>query len=64
MTMTQPDLDAAAGGLGFELDEELAMVRDTARDFADGVLAPLATKHDREESIADEVYQQLGELGF
>ena len=41
MTMTQPDLDAAAGGLGFELDEELAMVRDTARDFADVVLAPL-----------------------
>lgn len=63
MTMTHPDLGAATG-LGFELDEELAMVRDTARDFADGVLAPLATKHDREESIADDVYQQLGELGF
>ena len=63
MTMTHPDLGATTG-LGFELDEELAMVRDTARDFADGVLAPLATKHDREESIADDVYQQLGELGF
>ena len=50
--------------LGFELDEELSMVRDSARDFADGVLAPLATKHDREETISDDVYKQLGELGF
>ncbi len=64
MTMTHPDIDTAAGGLGFELDEELAMVRDSARDFADGVLAPLATKHDREETISDDVYKQLGELGF
>ena len=64
MTMTHPDIDSAAVGLGFELDEELSMVRDSARDFADGVLAPLATKHDREETISDEVYKQLGELGF
>ncbi len=64
MTMTHPDIDSAAVGLGFELDEELSMVRDSARDFADGVLAPLATKHDREETISDEVYRQLGELGF
>jgi len=64
MTMTHSDIDSAAAGLGFDLGEELSMVRDSARDFADGVLAPLATKHDREESISDEVYQQLGELGF
>mgnify|MGYP000358884171 FL=1 len=64
MTMTHPDIDTAAAGLGFELDEELSMVRDSARDFADGVLAPLATKHDREETISDDVYKQLGELGF
>ncbi len=64
MTMTHSDIDAAAAGLGFDLGEELSMVRDSARDFADGVLAPLATKHDREESISDDVYKQLGELGF
>ncbi len=64
MTMTHSDIDSAAVGLGFDLGEELSMVRDSARDFADGVLAPLATKHDREESIADDVYEQLGELGF
>ncbi|MDA8592871.1 acyl-CoA dehydrogenase family protein [Planctomycetota bacterium] len=62
--MTHSDIDAAAAGLGFDLGEELSMVRDSARDFADGVLAPLATKHDREESISDDVYKQLGELGF
>ena len=62
--MTHSDIDSAAVGLGFDLGEELSMVRDSARDFADGVLAPLATKHDREESIADDVYEQLGELGF
>ncbi|MDG1490874.1 MAG: acyl-CoA dehydrogenase family protein, partial [Planctomycetota bacterium] len=62
--MTHPDIDTAAAGLGFELDEELSMVQDSARDFADGVLGPLATKHDREETISDEVYKQMGELGF
>ena len=51
-------------GLSFELGEDLTMVRDAAREFADGVLAPLATQHDREAHIDDSVYQQLGELGF
>ncbi|MGB0332312.1 MAG: acyl-CoA dehydrogenase family protein, partial [Planctomycetota bacterium] len=64
MTITHSDIGAAAAGLGFDLGEELSMVRDSARDFADSVLAPLATKHDREESISDDVYKQLGELGF
>jgi alkylation response protein AidB-like acyl-CoA dehydrogenase len=51
-------------GLSFELGEELSMVQTAARDFADGVLLPLATKHDREAHIGDEVYRQMGELGF
>ncbi len=50
--------------LSFDLGEELSLVQDAARDFADGVLAPLAKKHDREETISDDVYKQLGELGF
>ena len=50
--------------LSFDLGEELSLVQDAARDFADGVLAPLASKHDREETISDDVYKQLGELGF
>ena len=65
MTMTQ-DREGThdQSGLSFELGEELSMVQTAARDFADGVLLPLATKHDREAHIGDEVYRQMGELGF
>ncbi|MEM1450059.1 MAG: acyl-CoA dehydrogenase family protein [Planctomycetota bacterium] len=65
MTVTDPAPSTAeAGALHFGLGEELSLVQDAAREFADGVLAPLATKHDREETISDDVYRQLGELGF
>jgi len=48
----------------FELDEELVMVRDMARDFADKELIPRATKHDRQEKIDTEVFGMLSELGL
>ena len=32
--------------MDFELDEELTMVRDMARDFATGELDPRARQHD------------------
>ena len=48
----------------FELDEELVMVRDMARDFADKELIPRATKHDRQEKIEPEVFGMLSELGL
>lgn len=48
----------------FELSEELTLVRDTARDFAEHELIPRATKHDREAHIEPEVLAKLGELGF
>lgn len=48
----------------FELSEELTLVRDTARDFAERELMPRATKHDREAHIDDAVWKQIGELGF
>lgn len=50
--------------MNFELTEELAMVRDMARDFAQAELMPRATKHDRNGAIDPEVYSMLGELGF
>jgi len=62
MTVTDPA--ALSGGLNFDLGEELSLVRDEAKKFADDVLLPLATKHDREEKVGDEIFQQLGELGF
>lgn len=62
MTLTDSQTDGA--GLNFELGEELSLVRDEAKKFADDVLLPLATQHDREEKISPDVYRQLGELGF
>ena len=48
----------------FELSEELTLIRDTARDFADKELKPRATKHDREEKLDPAVLKQITELGF
>jgi len=48
----------------FELSEELTMVRDAAREFAERELKPRATKHDRQEHLDPEVLKLIGELGF
>jgi alkylation response protein AidB-like acyl-CoA dehydrogenase len=44
--------------------EEQRMVRDAARDFSTGRLAPHAAEWDREGRLPEEVIAQLGELGF
>ncbi len=64
MTVTDPALGATAEGLNFDLGEDLTLVRDEAKKFADDVLLPLATQHDREEKISADIYRQIGELGF
>jgi acyl-CoA dehydrogenase len=48
----------------FELSEELTLVRDAARDFAERELMPRATRHDREARIDDAVLAKIAELGF
>jgi len=50
--------------MDFSLSEDLTLLRDMARDFADKELAPRATRHDREAEIDPAVWTQLGELGF
>ncbi|MDE0891067.1 MAG: acyl-CoA dehydrogenase family protein [Planctomycetota bacterium] len=50
--------------MNFELDEELAMVRDMARDFAIQELDPRASKHDRQGFIDQEVFGQIADLGL
>jgi len=50
--------------MDFELSEELTLVRDMARDFAENELLPRATKHDRQGFIDQEVFDQMAELGF
>jgi alkylation response protein AidB-like acyl-CoA dehydrogenase len=44
--------------------EEQRMIRDAARDFSRGQLAPNAGQWDRDARLPDEVIAQLGELGF
>ncbi|MSR63941.1 MAG: acyl-CoA dehydrogenase [Planctomycetes bacterium] len=50
--------------MDFALDQELTLVRDMARDFAEKELFPRAAKHDRQEHLDREVYTKLGELGL
>jgi len=50
--------------MDFELDQELTLVRDMARDFAEKELLPRAGKHDRQEHLDPEVFAKLGELGL
>jgi len=50
--------------MDFELNEELVMVRDMARDFAVGELDPRARQHDEQGHIDEEVFGLIGELGL
>ena len=50
--------------MDFELNEEQAMVRDMARDFAVAELDSRASKHDEQEHIDEEVFGLLSELGL
>jgi len=50
--------------MDFTLNEEQALLRDMARDFADNELVPRATKHDREAKIDPDVLAKLSELGM
>lgn len=48
----------------FELSEDQKMARDSAREFAEKRLKPLAQRLDEEEEIPRELYAQAAELGF
>ncbi len=50
--------------MDFALDQELTLVRDMARDFAEKELFPRAAKHDRQEHLDPEVYTKLAEIGL
>ncbi len=50
--------------MDFALDEELTMVRDMARDFAEKELRSRASKFDRQEAIDPDVFQKMSELGL
>jgi butyryl-CoA dehydrogenase len=51
-------------GFAFDLDEEVSMVRDAARSFAEEQVLPLAAKIDHEHYFPKELIPKMGELGF
>src|SRR5919198_3685833 len=48
----------------FELTEAQALVRDTARNYAQKTLAPIAARLDREARFPREQLAELAELGM
>ena len=50
--------------MNFSFSEEHEMIRQTAREFAEDVLAKTAAKRDEDESFLHEELKQLAELGF
>ncbi len=51
-------------GFAFELSDEVRMVQQTARAFAEDKVLPLATKIDHEHYFPGELIPQMGALGF
>lgn len=50
-------------GLHFELSEELGMLRDTVRHFAEQEIAPLAQQIDHTDQFPMELWKKFGDLG-
>jgi len=47
-----------------QLSQEHQILADTVRDFANQVVAPVAAKHDREQSFPYDVVKQMGAMGL
>jgi alkylation response protein AidB-like acyl-CoA dehydrogenase len=50
--------------MNFEFTETHALIRETARKFADDRLAPTSIERDEKEEFPHEAVKELGELGF
>jgi len=48
----------------FELTDEQKLIQETARDFAQKRLKPVALELDEKEEVTPEVMKELGELGY
>ncbi len=51
-------------GLNFELGEDIDMLRDAVRNFAQREIAPLAAQTDRDDQFPMHLWQKMGELGL
>ncbi|HEY4643129.1 MAG TPA: acyl-CoA dehydrogenase [Bacteroidota bacterium] len=50
--------------MNFEFNDTHMMIKETARKFAEEVLAPTAAERDESEEFPHEAVKQMGELGF
>jgi alkylation response protein AidB-like acyl-CoA dehydrogenase len=50
--------------IDFELTDEQRLVKETAREFADGEIAPRARENDRHERFDTELVEKLAGMGF
>lgn len=50
--------------MNFDLTPEEKMIRETVRDFAEGIVAPGARERDEKSSFPFDIMQEMGELGF
>ena len=50
--------------MNFQFSETHLMIKETARKFAEEVLAPTADERDEKEEFPHEAVKQMGELGF
>src|SRR5258707_9101818 len=50
--------------MDFQLSDEQRLISETARDFADGVIAPRVKENDRAARFDRELASKLGEVGY
>ncbi|MEE9554509.1 MAG: acyl-CoA dehydrogenase family protein [candidate division Zixibacteria bacterium] len=50
--------------MDFELGEDQLLMQEAAREFAEKKLMPIAEKMDEDEAVPQQIYKELGELGY
>jgi butyryl-CoA dehydrogenase len=50
--------------IDFELTDEQRLVRETAREFTDGEIVPVARENDRKERFDTDLVQKLADMGY
>ena len=50
--------------MDYDLSDEHRALRDTVREFAEGVIAPVAEELDRDHRFPVDIVRQLGEMGL
>jgi alkylation response protein AidB-like acyl-CoA dehydrogenase len=57
-------IDATATGIDFQLTDDMTLLRQAARDFADGEIKPQVMKLDEAQEFPMAIFQKMANLGF